>query len=411
MISNMLLSIVIPVFNQWPLTAQCLLSLRETTPGDFYQVIIVDNASTDDTATACETLGRELFNERFIYLRQEKNLNFGPACNLGSSSAKGELLFFLNNDTVPTPDWFGPLYAALIQEPELGAVGPLLLYPESERVQHLGVAFCAQKYVRHLYEFFPAKHPLALQKRHVQALTGAALLLRRQLFLGCGGFFPEYSNGFEDLELSARIIQQGLKLRCVPQSMIIHYASQTPGRYADDLHNSQLFNQRCRHLFEPDLHRLACQDGLEVLLTNWLVPYVAMPHKYHKYLLSLVAKNSPVEVYLALLETHPLWPYGYDQAARLYEDQGLWNQALEMRVHQVNLCPSRAVYQSLLRAAVKSRQPSLACEVESKLKIIDHALSDRRRLRKKALHLMRLAQDMEDACLEGIYRNAITSSF
>ncbi|TVQ97634.1 MAG: glycosyltransferase, partial [Desulfovibrionales bacterium] len=87
------LSIVIPVFNQWPLTEQCLRSLREHTPGRFFEVIVVDNASTDETATHCEALGTSLFPDRFNYLPLPENLGFGRACNFGADQAEGEFLF------------------------------------------------------------------------------------------------------------------------------------------------------------------------------------------------------------------------------------------------------------------------------------------------------------------------------
>lgn len=88
-------------------------------------------------------------------------------------------------------------------------MGPLLLYPHSDknqhRVQHLGVVFCPQKNVSHLYELFPATHSLVRTERSVQVLSAAALLLRRSLLLTLDGFDPGYMNGFEDLELCARI--------------------------------------------------------------------------------------------------------------------------------------------------------------------------------------------------------------
>jgi GT2 family glycosyltransferase len=96
-----LLSVIIPVRDQWSLTRQCLHALRRATPGDFFEVLVVDNASHDATPTACPPLGRELFGKRFLSLRQKTNIGFGPACNLAAHMAQSELLFFLNNDTVP----------------------------------------------------------------------------------------------------------------------------------------------------------------------------------------------------------------------------------------------------------------------------------------------------------------------
>lgn len=89
------LSVVIPVHNKWELTAACLRSLAEHTPGGDVAVIVVDNASADDTSGACPALGSSLFGRRFRYRRFENNRNFGPACNAGAALADSDLLFFL----------------------------------------------------------------------------------------------------------------------------------------------------------------------------------------------------------------------------------------------------------------------------------------------------------------------------
>ena len=120
------LSVVIPVHNKWELTAACLRSLAEHTPGGDVAVIVVDNASADDTSGACPALGSSLFGRRFRYRRFENNRNFGPACNAGAALADSDLLFFLNNDTLLTPGWLPPLQDALAAEPDLVGVGPLL---------------------------------------------------------------------------------------------------------------------------------------------------------------------------------------------------------------------------------------------------------------------------------------------
>ena len=101
-------SVIIPVYGRWDLTRACLVSLRDHSCDQAYEVIVVDNASTDDTATELAPLGRSLFGEAFSVLRFTENKNFGPACNAGAAKARAPLLFFLNNDTLMTPDWAPP---------------------------------------------------------------------------------------------------------------------------------------------------------------------------------------------------------------------------------------------------------------------------------------------------------------
>uniref|UniRef100_UPI0012EBC515 glycosyltransferase family 2 protein n=1 Tax=Desulfovibrio cuneatus TaxID=159728 RepID=UPI0012EBC515 len=133
-------SIIIPVMNKWELTKACLESLARHTPAGVAEVIVVDNGSTDETAHALAPLGKQLFGNLFTPIRWEENRNFGPACNAGAEAARAPMLFFLNNDTLLTPNWLPPLLEAFDANPRLGAVGPLLLY-ENGTVQHMGVTF------------------------------------------------------------------------------------------------------------------------------------------------------------------------------------------------------------------------------------------------------------------------------
>jgi GT2 family glycosyltransferase len=399
--TNPLLSVVLPVRDQWPLTEQCLHALRASTPEIAMQVIVVDNASTDETAAHCAVLGTKLFNADFSCLRQKHNLGFGRACNLGAQFAQGDLLCILNNDTVPLPGWFTPLHQALNDHQRVGAVGPLLLYPDSRRVQHVGVAFCPRRNVHHLHEHFPAEHPLVRKPRQVQALTAAALLLPRRLFLGLGGFHEGYQNGFEDLELCARIRGQGLHLQSVPHSVILHYTSQTAGRFDRDQDNAKLFRQRCADLITPDLHLHLREDGLELRLTPWLLPHAAMPDQdvaalQHRTGITTEAwtgDNAILDELLELLEGYPLWELGYNAAAHIAEARKQWSLALDLRLRQVNLCPSQAAYTFLLRAALKCGQRELAAETETKIRIINRILADPRTRRKAAALQSQLSLD------------------
>jgi GT2 family glycosyltransferase len=233
-VDNIVLSIIIPVFNKFPLTRDCLVSLQKHSPQIEYEVIVVDNGSSDETVTELEQFGVSLFGERFQAIRLDENINFGPGCNQGARQAKGSYLFFLNNDTVLTPDWCQPLMASIKED--VGMAGPLLAYPDSassygERVQHLGVACMPQLHPTHLYEYFPIEHPVVRKKRALQFLTGAAILLPKNIFCEAGMFCEEYVNGGEDLDRSVQVRKCGYSIVIVPESKIYHLLSQTPGRH------------------------------------------------------------------------------------------------------------------------------------------------------------------------------------
>ena len=238
------LSVVIPVHNKWELTAACLRSLAEHTPGGDVAVIVVDNASADDTSGACPALGSSLFGRRFRYRRFENNRNFGPACNAGAALADSALLFFLNNDTLLTPGWLPPLQDALAAEPDLVGVGPLLAYPD-DTVQHLGIVITpAGDSIGHLYAGLPLAHPLARRRRRFPAITGAALMVSRALFLEAGGFCEAYVNGFEDVDFCLALAENGGVMSVIPESRVIHFESQTPQRRDHDEDNGRLLRAR-----------------------------------------------------------------------------------------------------------------------------------------------------------------------
>ena len=162
------IGIVIPVWNLWEkMTFPCLQSLVKHTQLADIHVYLVDNASTDKTATHAEKMGRSLFGEgHFTYIRNQENLGFAVACNQGAEEARKdghEYILFLNNDTVVTRNWLPPLVKAL-DNPRVGMVGPLLLFPNGT-VQHCGVTVTPIQQVGHIYSDFQPTHPAVLRKR------------------------------------------------------------------------------------------------------------------------------------------------------------------------------------------------------------------------------------------------------
>jgi GT2 family glycosyltransferase/tetratricopeptide (TPR) repeat protein len=118
-------SIVLPCRNEAELTLRCLQSLQATTEAAVYEMILVDNGSTDATVTLARVQ-----NPRFRVLRNDDDTGFRSACRQGATVAGAEYLLFLDNRTIMLPGWLGPLIASLDDNPELGAVHINLLYPE-----------------------------------------------------------------------------------------------------------------------------------------------------------------------------------------------------------------------------------------------------------------------------------------
>lgn len=113
------LSIVIPCFNGWDLTAACLASIARHTP-EAHEVILVDNGSTDGTA---DHFARTWDGDGAL-LRNRRNAGFGVACNQGLAVAAGRVGMVLNNDTLVTPGWSTGLLDALRRDPAVGVAVP-----------------------------------------------------------------------------------------------------------------------------------------------------------------------------------------------------------------------------------------------------------------------------------------------
>ncbi len=232
-------SIIIPVWNRVELTAQCLQALASATRDVTFEVILVDNGSTDGTKEFLAELKGDV-----QIIRNEQNLGFAKACNQGARAARGKYLVFLNNDTIPQAHWLTPLVREVEEHAEVGIVGSKLLYADGT-VQHAGVVFMrARVSPYHAYRGAAADLPAVNQRREFQAVTAACMLIRRELFDAAQGFDEAFVNGFEDVDLCLKVRDKGYHVIYQPRSVLYHLESQTPGRNARDEDNSRLLQAR-----------------------------------------------------------------------------------------------------------------------------------------------------------------------
>ena len=140
--SRLDISIIIPVYNNSNLTKQCIDSILKFHLNNHYEIIVVDNASTDKTEALLENYTAQYQNIK--YYKSESNSGFANACNLGASKANGEVLVFLNNDTISLDNWIDAGLVTLKQDFEIGIVGAKLLY-EDLTIQHCGIVFERRK--------------------------------------------------------------------------------------------------------------------------------------------------------------------------------------------------------------------------------------------------------------------------
>lgn len=245
-------SIIIPVWNKLELTAQCLTALATVTTEPSYEVIVVDNGSTDGTTEFLSSLSGDV---RII--RNQENLGFAKACNQGARAARGKYLVFLNNDTIPLKGWLKALVSEVEGYPEVGIVGSKLLYQDGT-VQHAGVVLNRSEGLPyHIYKGLSGDSPAVNQRREYQIVTAACLLIRQSLFMELGGFDERFRNSFEDVDLCLKAGERGYRVVYQPRSVVYHLESQTPGRNLHDESNAERLLERWGShwwLVDEDLH-------------------------------------------------------------------------------------------------------------------------------------------------------------
>jgi GT2 family glycosyltransferase len=222
-------SVVIPVFNRSDCTDACLASVAATWPAELDgEVLVVDDGSTDDTPALLEAWSAR--DPRVRGLRLESNQGFIAACNAGAAVAAGDVLVFLNNDTLARPGWLAPLVAGLGRD-KAGAVGGKLLYPDGTLQEAGGVVFDDADGCNFGKGDPEPDHPIFDHVRDVDYCSGALLATPRALFLELGGFDPAYAPAYyEDADYAFRLRERGYRVYYQPASSVVHLEGATAGR-------------------------------------------------------------------------------------------------------------------------------------------------------------------------------------
>ena len=216
-------SIIIPVYNKWLYTAACLRSLAEIACKASFEVIVVDDQSSDETPARLEQV------KGLLNLRNEQNLGFVGSCNRGAEAARGRYVVMLNNDTQVLEGWLDALLDTFSRHPDTGMAGASLVYPDGTLQEAGGIIFrdgSGWNYGKGDNPERPEYH----YSREVDYCSGACIMLEAALFRELGGFDPHYAPAYyEDTDLAFRIRSKGLKVRLQPMAVIVHHEGITSG--------------------------------------------------------------------------------------------------------------------------------------------------------------------------------------
>lgn len=229
------LSVIIVNYNVKHFLEQCLHSVLKASEGFSVEIIVVDNNSVDGSAR----LVREKFPD-IIFIENKENAGFSKANNQAIRIAKGKYILLLNPDTVVEEDTFSKVIGFMDENPQAGGLGVKMIdgkgnfLPESKRgLPTPWVAFCKMSGLAKLFPHsrkFGKYHLSYLDKNEiheVEVLSGAFMLLRKEVLNKIGLLDEAFFMYGEDIDLSLRIIQGGYKNYYFPETTIIHYKGES----------------------------------------------------------------------------------------------------------------------------------------------------------------------------------------
>jgi len=209
-------SIVIPVFNQYRFTFHCLAALRRQRSAFGFEVLVVDDGSTDETRAQLSRFG----NLRLIV--NSRNRGFVRSCNAGAHQARGRYIVFLNNDTQVQPGWLDALIGTFRRHSQAGVVGSRLLFPDGRQQEAGAIVFRDGSSWNYGHLDDPYK-PRYSYVREPDYVSGASLAIRRDLFEQLGGFDEHFAPAYyEDVDLAFRIRAAGYRVLYAPLSRVVH---------------------------------------------------------------------------------------------------------------------------------------------------------------------------------------------
>ncbi|RPI83289.1 MAG: glycosyltransferase [Chloroflexi bacterium] len=231
-VQEKLVSIIIPTRDNLFYLEKCISSLLKLTEYKNYEIILIDNNSQEQQTLDYYKQLKQYPAIRMLSYPQE--FNYSKVNNFGSNHANGEILLFLNNDVeIVEPGWLEEM-VRWVEQPQVGVVGAKLLYPDGT-IQHAGIVLGMEGHASHVFGGMREGHsgPFGSIEwyRNYSAVTGACLMVRKEVFEKAGRFDENYLLAFNDVELCTRIAGYGYRVVYTPFARLIHYEGKSRSSY------------------------------------------------------------------------------------------------------------------------------------------------------------------------------------
>lgn len=229
-----LVSIIIPFKDKIELLKSCLESIFSKTSYNNYEILLVDNNSSEEASS--EYLKSLDKHSNVRILEYEKEFNYSAINNFAAKQAKGEILLLLNNDTeVISNNWLSEMISYFSFE-DVAAVGPKLLF-EDNTIQHAGIVLGIGGVAGHPHKYFPSNAVGYMCRanlvQNISAVTAACMAVRKSVFEEVGGLEEDLKVAFNDVDLCIKIREAGHKLVFTPFVQLYHYESKSRGNDND----------------------------------------------------------------------------------------------------------------------------------------------------------------------------------
>lgn len=296
-------SIIIVNYNTKTLLRSCIHSIYEQTANLSYEIIVVDNASSDGSV---ELVTKEFPDVRLIV--SPVNLGFGKANNKGVTESRGENIFFLNSDTILLNNAISILHEFLCHN-QTAAICGGNLYDKDMQPVHSFYRFPTIKdEFRAL--FFPKRnipyHNFMNHVQKVEYITGADMMIRKEIFTKAGAFDSDFFMYYEETELTWHITQMGYQVFSVPEAKIIHYQGMSSTKKKQPINSQYLLSKfiyfqkiygRHRPIYIKKIHMAKCNMSLLVhyifrnknKIEYWTLKRKIIHETFQKYLNTFVS--------------------------------------------------------------------------------------------------------------------------
>ncbi len=226
-------SILIPNKDHTADLEKCLQSIWKKTTWDNYEVIVIENNSTDPATFAYYEAAKQRYDGLRVVTYPERGFNFSGINNFGRKAAAGEYLLLLNNDVeVLNGDWLTELLRQCAHKGGAAICGAMLYYPD-DTLQHAGVITGLGGYAGHSHKYKQKGGSGYLFRtatvQDFSAVTGACLLVRASVYDEVGGLDEQFAVAFNDVDFCLRVRDAGYRIAWTPYAQLVHYESKSRG--------------------------------------------------------------------------------------------------------------------------------------------------------------------------------------